>query len=256
VNKKKQLVSFIMEPLERNKWYSIELYHFNEDSLDSLLFYVDSKLISKERGFSYQYKGCEALTVGCEVNTSEVLSNNFTGAMQSVYFFEISKKNISSIHNLLQFTYHKKVDLINFLEASDTEESVNLLKKLYMFISPKYYTRTTKSDFKINLITKRGKVIPLINNIQRVYRDTLVQHNKSASNIFFNIGGAKTLLPLLDKLSNHTTNSIHTVNIDIITLRFLEILDLTIELGEERAKDFFNQHYLQYLFEKVLYELK
>jgi hypothetical protein len=237
-----------------NRWYSIELYHINEESLDSLLLYIDSELIFKGRIASYQYKGCEMVTVGCEVDKNEVLSTNFTGAMQTVYFFEVSKKTISSTHNLFQSAYYSKVDLIDFLRANGAEESMKLLKKLYMFISPKYYTRTTKQDFKVDLITKRGKVIPLINNIQRVYRDTLVQHNKPVINTFFNIGGTKTLLPLLNKLSEQST--MHSIDNDTITLRFLEALHLTIERDEERAKDFFNQHYLQYLFEKVLYILK
>ena len=63
--------------------------------------------------------------------------------------------------------------------------------------------------FKENtyVINRSGKTIDIKNSVERVYSETIIDHNIMAKDTFINIGGIKTILPTLHKIAYRNPTS-------------------------------------------------
>jgi len=192
---KEESVCFSKQKLEKNNWCFIELYHLNNNPKGKLVLYMNNKLIDEKDFSSYPYKfEYNENTIGCSLAAKGM--HNFYGKMTALYFFETSNKTCNQIHD----------HLCNVLSQIKLEDLLNttapILEGVFMHINPKYDTVGSKR--KIASL-KEGK-LEVYSAIEKIYEGTRIDHNVSAKNTFFAIGGIKTILPVLYQAAKHSTD--------------------------------------------------
>jgi hypothetical protein len=143
----------------------------------------------------------DVITVGGESGKEE----SFSGVMTGVYFFEVKKEKIGKINNFLYCASKNNVDLISYIkDIKEDKEYINLLKKIIVHVNPKFVAKNIKGGLRVG---KKEDVVLQLDSVKILNRGIKVIHNLIGRDVFGNIGGIKTLLPILAKLveDNHKT---------------------------------------------------
>jgi hypothetical protein len=208
----KQAISFTERKLEEDKWYFIELYHLNGNDRKNLSLYIDFKLVKDVVIKSYVAQlNYDENTIGCGIQLEyigkkgqESIINNFCGEMTVLHFFEVSSKTMNQMHDSLTFI-EKDIGLENFSSDISTRQDtkhvdISIMEKMFMHVNPKYIDRITQYKQKADTIIRKGKNIDIYNSVERIYAETIVDHNMVAKDNFLNIGGIKLLFPAFYKI--------------------------------------------------------
>ena len=150
------------------------------------------------------------------------MANNFCGELSAAHFLGINAPSLQKIHNVLKcvFDLVGASELISVLSSdaailgnsqlaarisSEQVADSELLQRLFMVANPKWAHKVAE-DFETVawIANKSGKqILELRNNVERIYASTRVQHNTPGQTVLANIGGVKTLLPLLHHVAGH-----------------------------------------------------
>jgi len=214
-NEGKEVVIFSERRLEEDKWHFIELYHLNGNDRKNLSLYINSKLVKDVVIKPYLVQAnYDENTIGCGIQLDyigkkgqESIINNFCGEMTTLYFFEVSSKTMTQVHDTLTFI-EEKIRLENFHSYVSTRQDskidknidLNIIEKIFMHINPKYIDRITQHKQKADTIIRKGKSIDIYNSVERVYAETIINNNMVAKDNFLNIGGVKLLFPAFHKI--------------------------------------------------------
>ena len=219
---KKDVISFTDRKLDEDKWHCIELYHTTADSQKGVTLYVDFMPVKTVKMESYFYKMIyDENYIGCGIELNqhnlkekESLINNFRGEMTTLYFLEVNSKTIDQTHNSLKYVVEdigleNLVDYIGSIRDLKSEKNldINIIEKIFMHINPKYTEQFNQFKENTYVINRSGKTIDIKNSVERVYSETIIDHNIMAKDTFINIGGIKTILPTLHKIAYRNPTS-------------------------------------------------
>jgi len=272
------IMSFPQKRIEEDTWYFIELYHLNKENSKSLSLYINSELIKETAFKQYHNKlDYDENTIGCGVQLDyvgshgeEKIKNNFRGQMTALYFIEISYDSIGEIHRFFSYVA-KNIPIENIPHylamPQDPKQGntfdVKIIDKIFMHINPKYTGKTSSIKQKVYCIQKGTKnLYDIYNYVERVYHETKIDHNIVAKDIFMDIGGIKTLLPLLNLLptlefSNEIMyfSYIKPQKRNEIISKIIGILSISIRLDSQRCAIFLENEdglsTLRFLLEKI-----
>lgn len=161
----------------------------------------------------YQYREkYEANTVGCSAR-----EGSLEGEMSALYFVR-SGGEVRGVVKVLRNSVQMG-DVAGSLAGNAAlwrrnklgKESLAFVKKVFVAVNPKL-VQEDASSFDISediTIEKTKETFAFPNNIESIGKCTQIHHNTLGKTAFANIGGIKTLLPMLEEqFTNHT-------NIDI-----------------------------------------
>jgi len=186
--------------LRENVWYLLQLYHLNDETEDNLFLYMDLQLVEKTYMKPYSSEVVyDVITVGYEDDMKE----SFDGVMTDIYFFEVVQEKIGQIKNFLYYANKSNMGLISYIKESNYDKNyIDLLKKAIIHLNPKFVYKNVKGGLRVG---KKEDIILNLDSVKILNRGIKVIHNLIGRDVFANIGGIKTLLPMLVKLSedNH-----------------------------------------------------
>jgi hypothetical protein len=138
----------------------------------------------------------------------------FCGETSALYFIEAIP---SEMHKLLNVLYKiiPLSDLIpilsgNVLQWKHKIPSINFnssfsLQKIIFHINPKLVSENTQMNEEV-FIDKTKKTVVVSSGVSEMKKSTLVHHNTFGQTVFVNIGGIKTLIPILEHIFTSKTN--------------------------------------------------
>ncbi len=159
-------------------------------------------------------------TIGCKVprGPSPEAQLNFCGELGAVHFVRVGTMGeMGKVHAVLAnvFDVIGTSELVAVLGSESgiacnprlaarvTREQVadsGIMERLFLVANPKW-AFSDSSEAVVWISSKPGKPpIELRNHVDRVYQSTRVQHNTPGQTVLANIGGVKTLLPLLHRV--------------------------------------------------------
>ena len=151
-------------------------------------------------------------TIGCN-NKLE----NYHGEMSAIYFAEITQNDIHkvlcSLKGVIDISDLTMVLSGNLSQWISNEllktrlknEVMFLLKKIFISVNPKFICGNIMVDEEV-ILDKQKTIYMIPNCIVRIYENTQILHNTLGIDIFMNIGGVKTLIPILEDLTHDKTN--------------------------------------------------
>ena len=80
-----------------------------------------------------------------------------------------------------------------------------LFRSIWIHINPRYTRKYSNLDDEVYCLKEYD--ISICNSVETIYDDTMIQHNNDTKDTFFNIGGIKTILPILSNVANHNVDS-------------------------------------------------
>lgn len=193
------LIAFAEAEIESGKWHLIELYHLNEESQNNLQLYIDFVLVESVTFRPYTHKlGYDANTIGCVVDLeNEGTERNFLGEMTALCFFGASTKTAPHIHNALLKGQKSLLEIVD-IESVGAE----IWDKLFLYANPKSTSKIGFSIQQVLTVNKRDKGINVHNNVVHIYTRTKIEHLALAKDSFFDIGGVRTIIPLMYRAIN------------------------------------------------------
>ena len=140
-----------------------------------------------------------------------------------MYFAETSAHAMNMTHGLLKSVYDVLAmsELTNILAgdisilhanpmisiriANEQIVKTGLVERIFFALNPKWARRTSYNGELVALISNKSTKQPLelCNHVDRIYPQTRISHNTPARTVFANIGGMKTMLPLLHRSVSH-----------------------------------------------------
>lgn len=205
------LVSFTEMEIEVDVWYFLELYHLNIESQESILLYVDLKMVQAAHGKPYPYLvQYDENTVGCETqlqysskqNKEENVSN-FCGSMTTLYFLEVNVKTVESTHVFLS---HVK-DCPNFLDKSELHPAdTRVMENVFMLVNPKYTKKLNQDKQRVLAVGAGSKSLSVYNKVEQLHEGVKIYQKPSPEENFINLGDVRLLLPALYEMAKHKLN--------------------------------------------------
>lgn len=178
----------IPNKLEEDKWHAIELYHIN----NKLIAYINTELVLNAECEGYVPSlNYNMNTIGCAVINGEI-TNCFQGEMSASYFLKTSSKQLGRMHEFLALNWGR----LHGLAEKSAKDWSWFQRKAFLQANPK----SSEPAQKLYVVEKGKQNVDVFNAIESVYGNDVIYHSAPAQDTFINIGGIKTILPVLYKL--------------------------------------------------------